>query len=180
MSTDPFADLDLADLGPQPPRQCAVCNEIKPVEDYNVTKSGRRLTCRACDKSKPQRAAAEERKSRLQKGIHRLVVAARSEQPKIPTLTEVCAEMIQQFDGVKGFVEEWKSQINAAEDGTRTRLDQYKTIFQMLSAASMEKREQADLTQASEDDLEEAIASYVYQVVRPDEDDEDLERSHVA
>jgi len=166
--SNPFADVNLDDLGPPPPRQCKECGEIKPGDQFD----GLREMCRVCDRPKHLRTTRRN-DLRFRQGIHRLVAAATASTPKIPELAEVCSEMIKKFDGVRGFVDAWKRDIDESKAGSKTRLDQYKAIYQMLATAAQDQREQLDLARMTEEQIEEAIAGYVFQVIHPDDYDEE-------
>lgn len=169
---DPFAGISI-DLGPEPPQVCAVCERPRALSAFRRNKRGEiRTVCKDCEKQQPLLKEEEWKQERLQRGLHRLVMASRSDSAKCPGLVEILAEMMTLFDGPKEFAKRWFDAIAATNPGSKTQLDQFYAIMKMIGAAQAERREQADLAEVSEEELEEAISTYVLRVVRSDDEDE--------
>jgi hypothetical protein len=176
---DPFAGIEV-DFGPPPPQVCTVCERPRPLEMFGkIGESGHRTICKECEKRAPALKDEEWKQERLRQGLHRLVMASRGNSAKCPDLDEVCGEMVKLFGGADEFAKRWFDAIQAAatkNPGSKTHLDQFYAIMKMIGAAQEGRREKEDLEQATEEQLEEAIASYVLNVYRPD--DEESDSSH--
>ncbi len=114
----------------------------------------------------------QEKDARLKDGLNRLVGAARSKVNPLPDMAEICSAMIEQFGGVKEFCQKWHAQITAAKDGSKTKLDQFYTMFKMVNATAADQRAEINWSTVTPEDLEAALEDYVLKILHPDDEDE--------
>ena len=161
-------------------RSCVDCGTVRQLRRFGKNNEGMWYTrCPMCRQTRGIRERVkimdDAKQERLKRGLGQMVAAARHKINPLPDIAEICSGMMAEFQGVKLFCQEWKEQIDAAEPGSKTRLDQYYTIFKMNHSASLLKREELALGTASPEELERAISTYVFNVLGNDEDvDEDV------
>ena len=142
--------------------------------------------CEACRAARPGREAAAEaqrlrchqgdvERERIQRGIHRIVVAATAKRPSLPSVDVICAEMFEKMGGASGVASLWRLEYDKAKAGSKQRLDHFRALFNMCIEANKTRQEELDLATVSEDQLHEAISEYLehtFRVVSPDDDEE--------
>ncbi len=157
------------------PRRCSECHELRERDAFQD--EGYR--CKYCDSMQPEISRyadrADEKKERLNDGLNRLVRATLSRAPELPGVTEICQQMFHLFGGLNGLCAAWFADIHFAKPGSKTRLEQYTRIVQLLQAAVAEQQSQFDIESASEEELEQAVRDYVLRIV----DDSKEAEAHV-
>lgn len=166
-------------------RSCTVCTTVKQTHEFGRNEYGGWYTmCPKCRQTRGIRERVQkmdqEKDARLKDGLNRLVGVARSKANPLPDMAEICSEMIRQFGGVAEFCLKWHAQISAAKDGSKTKLDQFYTIFKMIKSTSEDQREEINWSTVTPEDLESALEDYVLKVLHPDDEDEPETQEHDA
>jgi len=162
---DPAAFADPQGIGAEV-RACAVCRVEKPVGAFPGPNSA------TCDKCARQGSEIRRRKRAeellLKVSFDKLVAAARGDNVNAPRISQIGAELIGLFGGVKGYCLTLKEQIDRAIEknaGSRTVLDALNKVAILVKASSDSMDGAADLSELSDEDLQAhlkaAIGAYV-------------------
>lgn len=157
---------------------CHECADIKGLSEFPVTENGRYSTiCAPCHEKRKLLRKQQKIKDNKTKRFEEFARQINRRDMGLPRLGELAVGMLRQFGGVESFCMEWFRNIEAAEPGSKTRLDQYKAISQLVKHANEQ------LTPTALDDLSDeelvAEATKFMEAVKPtlylEEDDYEME-----
>lgn len=171
-------------IGPTPCDEqsfCGRCQRVLPGSEFRnrlETGRGRESVCKECLKENPGKKS--QKRKRIEQGIHRLLAATQQETVDVPTISRLASGLVKELGGVDSVIQQWATQIRAAKDGSKTKLDQYQFVFKMLAQVAQDRREELDVTKLSEEELERAIEGYALRILNPEDvagdDGEDMEQ----
>lgn len=178
MAVDVFPELKVSpELLEVPGQQvvCRKCGKVKPKSEFSVHHGNSyRTTCKACRKDQ-----GSPKLKRIEQGIHRLVASAQNTVIHAPSLAEMAGGLIAELGGIQAVIHQWATQIQLLQDGTRLKVEQYQFIFRMLQATAADRREELDVTQLSEEELERAITGYALRVLEPEDEGEEGDKDRL-
>lgn len=162
---------------------CHCCGDIKHLSAFSKSDHGNGLST-VCDECRQARKLAKKSakvKSRNSRKIDAFAQQISRRNMGLPRLGELAVGILRQFGGIESFCVEWYQNIQRAEAGSKTRLDQYKNIGQLLKFANEQVTPSA-LDDMDDDELLDELQTHLQAVgklieITPDEspDDEPLE-----
>lgn len=160
---------------------CHCCGDIKKLSDFSPSDHGAGLST-VCDECRAKRKLSRKSQKIKDRKSRRLEEFARQISRRnlgLPRLGELAVGMIRQFGGIESFCAEWFRNIEAAEPGSKTRLDQYKAVGTLVKHAN-EQLTPTALDDLDDDELQEELFDHLREVgklleIQPASDDDEDE-----
>ena len=139
---------------PNGERVCVTCGMPYPEESFGRnTDNTARLDCpkcrRAIEKEGDQKRLSRD-KSRV---FSELARRLRGDKINVPHTAELAASMLATYGTLEEFCREWKSEIDAAPAGSKTKLDQFYAIAKLIAESTRQRDSRPDLDGMSDEDL---------------------------
>lgn len=157
-------------------RECLVCKEtlsLAEFSQYSNPPHGNRWydECDRCRASASPRRAERLRQRQLARGLKGLVAEASKKKIHLPAVASVLAQMYALYGGTEKFCQQWKAQAQLAKEGSKQRLDHFASLVRLTLEVNKQQQGEVDWEKVSEEELEEAVESYLLRVAHPGDEE---------
>jgi hypothetical protein len=154
---------------------CRKCAGSFPKTDFRIGNVGSySCYCKKCQKLIRAENAVKELAKRkaheLREGTKEITKTISA-----PHISELAEAMVKKFGGLEQFVDEWYQDIRKSEAGSKTRLDSYNQIKNMIEASTIHRMSAPDVLSLTDKQLELERTMLIMEMIAENPDSEHTE-----
>jgi len=141
-------------------RVCPSCRLMKPLAEFDYTKSNIRICCIECVEQDKQTKKLVKATARRDEALKMVIAEVSGTKINVPHISELAAEMVHQLGGLEEFCQLWKYHIYACLErnpASNTLASNLKALSNMILQSTQERMTAPDVQTLTDEELEKEL-----------------------